>query len=141
MKYLIAILVLLPFTAAAHQPSACIQPTWQFVGYSAVEVAGNVGLIARDRTCSDEFIGAKQCTSQEYIESSPADLNPLKAVWVWPSVVAALSSQLVDYSGLVRSVSDFHCHTSGNGLVMVVGSPSIIPCSTPRPVACCTLQP
>ena len=141
MKYLIAILVLLPFTAAAHPPSKCIEPTRQFVGFSTVEVEGNVGLISRNETCSNEFVGARHCTSQEYIESPNVPTGLLSAGWVWPSLSVATSSSLVDYSGMVASASDFHCVRSGSGLAFVNGRPVIVVCLGPRPVACCALQP
>lgn len=141
MKYLIAMLAMLPFTAAAHQPSACIQPTWQFVGFSAVEVEGRVGLIARNVTCSNEFVGAKQCTSQEYIESPNVPTGLLSNGWVWPTPIMSTSSAVVDYSGITAQPGDLYCVTSGNGLAFVNGKPVLGGCLGPKPVACCTLQP
>jgi hypothetical protein len=139
MRYLIAILVLLPLTASAHSPASCPKtesPILQFVGTTTATVDGQGHLLGWLPLCRAEYPGSRVCTTRDLVESVQLPAMEIgDAWWVMPYWIDSEH----EYSG--RFYQELSCANIGRIIdythpIFYTGD-----CNNLQPVACCALQP
>lgn len=144
MRHVIVFLIALaalPFVASAHPQSACTQPTWQFVGMTSEARDGLQTRIQRNRTCEQEYPGARVCTSKEYGET-PGLQPHIGRAYIDAEFRENTGTNLIDWGGLIGDAKSFDCLIGANGLLLVGDGFTIVDCRVElAPTACCALQP
>lgn len=124
----------------------------EFIGFSQLDVKGNVGMVAIRNACGSTSVGARMCTTAEIMNSTSLPARPAFSAWVRSSPIAeavALKNgrvSFLDASGLVFEGDAANCSgwSSDQGLGMTL-SPEFAfnahPCDTSLLVACCGVAP
>ena len=139
MKYLIAILVMLPMVAAAHSPESCpkLDPPLQFVGKTISIHRGHDVFLGGKEICDASFPGSTVCTSRDLAEGPKPDLVENEIAWVrlfWLDEKHEYSRALVS----TNTNTYYAIHK-----IATLNFPFLreLPCNGVERIACCTLQP
>ena len=138
MKYLIAILVMLPLTAAAHPRNACPNPDpiLQFVGKTTATVDGQGHLLGWLPLCRTEYPGSQVCTTRDFVESAqPRVMKVGDKWWVMPYWIDSEH----EYSGRFNQSASCAIIQRLIDYTHPIFSPGV--CNDLHPVACCALVP
>lgn len=139
MKYLIAILVMLPMAAAAHSPASCpkLDPVLQFVGKTTAITSGHELFLGGKRLCQAEFPDSNICTTRDLAEGDLPPLVDSESVWIKPFWIDSEH----EYTDRIKNDNSVTCHTviklDGFGVPLL----SEVACNDSRSVACCALTP
>ena len=107
MKYLIAILVLLPLAASANPPTACPEPdpVLQFVGKTSELVNGQASRLGWTQACQSEFPGSTMCSTRDLIErGNLPSLSLGEELWICPIGSTQHMSTQAGYQAPIRNV-------------------------------------
>jgi len=126
----------------------------EIVGYTAVQRAGNAGLLVFHNDCETRFpgIGARACTTADLIRGAvptrPVDPNPSATNWVLPSFFAVLGTTVVDASGRSGTPANLTCDSWRSNSAAVtgvtlndLGQIVLAACNGARNIACCAPPP